>query len=69
MLWLIPIPLVAFLLIYFIRTFIRVRRMSQVRRELHLQMMRDACLCVKCGYDVRRNTTGRCPECGAVIER
>ncbi|MGD2108888.1 MAG: hypothetical protein PVI86_05800 [Phycisphaerae bacterium] len=24
-------------------------------------------LCVKCGYDLRGNVTGRCPECGGLI--
>lgn len=23
--------------------------------------------CIQCGYDLRSNVTGRCPECGAVI--
>jgi uncharacterized paraquat-inducible protein A len=26
-------------------------------------------LCYKCGYDLRGNESGRCPECGARIER
>jgi hypothetical protein len=24
--------------------------------------------CLECGYDLRRNESGRCPECGWVIE-
>ncbi len=25
--------------------------------------------CETCGYDLRRNESGRCPECGAVVPR
>lgn len=67
--WVIPIPLLIVLVAYLIRAALRVRRLLQVRRELHLQMMRDARLCLKCGYDVRHTTEGVCPECGWPVGR
>lgn len=32
-------------------------------REIHTR--RDRGLCERCGYDLRGNTSGQCPECGA----
>jgi len=26
-------------------------------------------MCARCGYDLRGNVSGRCPECGTVVER
>jgi len=56
------------LLYIFFRAAITVRRNNAQRRELHLQMMRDARLRVKCGYDIRHS--GRfCSECGWPVEK
>jgi len=37
------------------------------RRQLHRRRLAN--LCVKCGYDLRDNQSGRCPECGLPIPR
>ncbi len=69
MIWLPVLLILVFVLLCVVRPFIRVRRLMQLHRSLQLQMKRDACLCVKCGYDVRHTTGGVCPECGWVIGR
>lgn len=37
-----------------------VRRMQRWRRRMRRQ-------CVECGYDLRGNTSGACPECGSKV--
>ena len=55
-------------LVYIIvRAGFKVRSNSEIRRELYLQMMPDARLCLKCGYDVR-HTSGQCLECGWPVQ-
>ena len=38
------------------------------RREKRVEFRRKNGICVNCGYDLRGNTTGICPECGEPIE-
>lgn len=38
------------------------------RREARVEFRRKNGICVNCGYDLRGNTTGICPECGQPIE-
>ena len=37
-------------------------------RERRLEFRRRHNLCLKCGYDLTGNVSGRCSECGTVIE-
>lgn len=38
------------------------------RREKRVEYHRKNGICVNCGYDLRGNTTGICPECGKPVE-
>jgi len=38
------------------------------RREKRVEFRRKNGICVNCGYDLRGNTTGICPECGEAVE-
>ena len=38
------------------------------RREKRVEFRRKNGICVNCGYDLRGNTTGICPECGEPVE-
>ncbi|HEY3241815.1 MAG TPA: hypothetical protein VGM03_00560 [Phycisphaerae bacterium] len=41
-----------------------------IRRSLRRSLNeRGQAICVPCGYDLTGNTSGRCPECGASIQR
>jgi predicted Zn-ribbon and HTH transcriptional regulator len=51
---------------FVVRSIFRIRQARAALRETRERMMRDARLCVNCGYDVRVNA-GKCPECGAEI--
>src|SRR5439155_5802664 len=55
--WSVPLPLVALLLLTpgVAGLWARVRRRTR----------RAKGLCVRCGYDLRGNVSGVCPECGA----
>jgi hypothetical protein len=47
----------------FYRAAMRFKKMRLRRDELRLDLMRQARLCTRCGYDVR-GSTGQCSECG-----
>lgn len=38
------------------------------RRAARVEFRRKNGICVNCGYDLRGNTTGICPECGETVE-
>jgi len=40
-----------------------------ISRRLHRRSRRRAGRCVRCGYDLRGNVSGVCPECGAEVAR
>lgn len=59
---------IVFALIFYVPVFFlfmwRVKR-----RAARVEFRRKNGICVNCGYDLRGNTTGVCPECGeSVIE-
>jgi len=39
------------------------------RRAARVEFRRKNGICVDCGYDLRGNTTGVCPECGEPVEQ
>jgi hypothetical protein len=39
-------------------------RMAAYRRLIMSMNRRDNIRCITCGYDLRKNTSGVCPECG-----
>lgn len=39
------------------------------RRAARVEFRRKNGICVNCGYDLRGNTTGVCPECGEPVEK
>lgn len=57
----------AALLFFIIRAIVKVTAARRRRRELRFELMREAKLCVKCGYDVR-GCRDRCAECGEPIQ-
>jgi hypothetical protein len=45
-----------------------IRRIRQISAELeHSRLDAHAMRCVQCGYDVRGLSSGKCPECGAIL--
>ena len=40
-----------------------------IRRPLRRRRRKRRGLCLACGYDLRANTSGVCPECGQNVER
>jgi len=38
------------------------------RRQARIEFRRKTGMCLNCGYDLRGNTTGICPECGEPVE-
>lgn len=38
------------------------------RRAARVEFRREKSLCINCGYDLRGNVSGACPECGEQVE-
>jgi predicted Zn-ribbon and HTH transcriptional regulator len=52
---------------FILKIILNVRRARRDIRRSRERLLRDAFFCVTCGHDVRVNS-GRCPECGAIVE-
>jgi RimJ/RimL family protein N-acetyltransferase len=47
---------------------LNIRQLVVARRAVKWARRRGAGQCPPCGYNLRGNTNGRCPECGALVE-